>query len=164
MIGRPYSVIFENVTITNSGGDQDLFELTPAAQKPVIITGLTLDNVGGTADVGEAQEEMLRLAIIRGHATSGSGGSAPTPQPLLSSGAAAAGFTAEVNNTTIASAGTGVTLAALGWNVRIPLREFWPEEICLGASLTNTLLVVRLLSTVADDIAVSGTLYVVEMG
>lgn len=161
MIGRNYSVVFENVTVSAS---QDLFEITPADDKPILLTALTLDNVGGTADAGDAQEELLRLLIRRGHTTSGSGGSAPTPRPLLT-GSAAAGFTAEVNNTTIAStAGTTGDMWSGGWNVRVPLREFWPEELCIGASQADTTIVVRLLSTPADAISMSGTLYVCEMG
>lgn len=161
MIGRMYLVSFENVAVAAA---QDLFELTPADDKPILITGMSLDNVGGAADAGDAQEEMLRLSVVRGHATSGSGGSAPTPRPIPFSAGAAAGFTAEVNNTTIASAGTGVTLLTLGWNVRAGLREFWPEELCLGAVQGDTTLVVRLLSTPADSVSVSGTLWVCEMG
>lgn len=159
---RIYSVIFENVTLTAAGTDQDLFAITPAAQKPVKFLGLTLDNVGGTADAGDAQEEDVRLAVIRGHATVGSGGAAATPRPLNSSVDTAAGFTARTNDTTLTSAGTPVTLNALGWNVRIGLREFWPDELQPGASVTDVTMVVRMLSTLADDLPASGTLYVAE--
>lgn len=161
MLGREYTVTFENVSVSAS---QDFFELTPADDKPLKIAGVWLDNVGGTADAGDAQEEMLRLLIRRGHTTSGSGGSAPTPQKLGSSADAAAGFTAEVNNTTIASAGTTADLLAFGWNVRVPLREMFPDELMPGASQADTTIVVRLLSTPADAISISGTLYVVEIG
>ena len=160
MIGRIYTVVFENVTVSAS---QDLFELTPADDKPILLMGLTLDNVGGTADAGDAQEEMLRLLIRRGHTVSGSGGSTPTPTPVLT-GNPASGFTSEVNNTTIANTGTTKDLWAGGWNVRVPLREFWPEELMLGAAQGDTTIVVRLLSTPADALSVSGTLYVVEFG
>lgn len=160
MIGRHYSVIFENVAVAAA---QDFFEITPASNKPIVIEGLTLDNVGGTADAGDAQEEFLRLLIRRGHTTSGSAGTAPTPNPLRT-GDAAAGFTAEVNNTTIASVGTTKDLVSLGWNVRVPLREFWTEEVVPGASAADTTIVVRLLSTPADSIQISGTLFVCEMG
>lgn len=156
---RPFTVVFENVAVTAS---QDFFEITPADDKPVVFMGLTLDNVGGTADAGDAQEEFLRLLVRRGHTTSGSGGSAPTPAPL-NPNASAAGFTSEVNNTTIASAGTTVDLLALGWNVRVPLREFWPEELWPMASQANTTMVVRLLSAPADSISLSGTLFVAEL-
>jgi hypothetical protein len=80
----------------------------------------------------------------------------------LRSGDAAAGFTAEVNNTTVATAGTAINLKALGWNVRVPLREFWPEELWPGVSQADTMIVVRLVVGPADAVSVSGTLYVAE--
>jgi hypothetical protein len=159
MIGRVYTVPFENVTVSAS---QDFFEISPADDRPVALMGLTLDNVGGTSDAGDAQEEFLRLLIRRGHTTSGSGGTTPTPGALNPLDAAA-GFAAEVNNTTIASVGTTVDLVPLGWNVRVPLREFWPEELWPRATQANTTIVVRMLSTPADPLSVSGCLYVVEL-
>jgi hypothetical protein len=161
MIGRLYTVAFENVSVSAA---QDFFEISPGDDKPVKLMGLTLDNVGGTADAGDAQEELVRLLIRRGHTVSGSSGTAPTPRPLSSSADAAAGFAAEVNNTTIANTGTTHDLVALGWNVRVPLREMWPDEMMPGASQADTTIVVRLLSTPADAISISGTLYVVELG
>lgn len=163
MNGRLYTVSFENVAITAA---QDLFMIAPATNKPVLLYGLTIDNVGGTADAGDAQEELLRVLIARGYATVGSGGSSFTPTPVHSVAGAAAGFTARTNDTTVAVVGGGtvVNVAALGWNVRVPLREFWPEEASVGCSATDTRIVVRLVSTVNDSIAVSGTLYVCEQG
>lgn len=161
MIGREYTVSFENVAVAAS---QDLFEISPADDKPIKIAGLYLDNVGGTADAGDAQEELLRLVVRRGYTSSGTGGTAPTPALLGSSADAAAGFAAEVNNTGLATTGTTADLIALGWNTRIPLRELWPDELMPGCSQANTTVVVRLLSTPADSFQVSGTLFVVEIG
>jgi hypothetical protein len=161
MIGRMYTVTFENVTVSAA---QDLFEISPADDKPVLLMGLTLDNVGGTADAGDAQEELVRLLVRRGHTVSGSAGSSFTPVALPSAAGAAAAFGAEINNTTIANTGTTKDLVAFGWNTRVPLREFWPEEIMPGASQADTTIVVRLLSTPADAFSVSGTLYVIEQG
>lgn len=161
MLGREYTVVFDNVSVSAA---QDLFEITPADDKPIKIAGLWLDNVGGTADAGDAQEELLRLLVRRGHTTSGSGGTAPTPQLLGSSADAAAGFTAEVNNTTLATVGTTADVIAFGWNVRVPLREMFPDELMPGCSQANTTIVVRLVTAPADAISVSGTLYVVEIG
>ena len=155
---RMYAVTFENVAVAAA---QDLFEITPADDKPVALAGLTLDNVGGTADAADAQEELLRLVVRRGHATGGSGGTAPTPTPL-SAVDVAAGFASEVNNTTIASTGTTVDTWSGGWNTRVPLREFWPEEFWSYCSQASTSIVVRLLSTPADSFQVSGTLFIVE--
>lgn len=157
---RVYTVVFENVSISAS---QDLFELTPADDKPISILGWELDNVGGTADAGDAQEEFWRLLLRRGHTTSGSGGTAPTPVPVISSDAAA-GFAAEVNNTTIASVGTTKDIWVGGVNVRIPGPMFLPPEVLPVVSQADTTVVLRLLSTPADAVSCSGTIWVAEMG
>lgn len=157
-MGRLYAVTFENVAVSAA---QDLFEISPADDKPVALHGLVLSNVGGTADAGDAQEELLRLLVRRGHATGGSGGTAPTPAPVNPADAAA-GFAAEVNNTTIASTGTTVDLLADGWNIRIPYSMFWTPETRPGASQANTTIVVRLVAAPADSVNCSGTLYVEE--
>lgn len=155
MSGRYFSVPFSAVTVSAA---QDLFELTPADDKPVEIVGIEL---GQTSDSGDAQDEQLQISIIRGHTTSGSGGSAPTPSPL-DPNSAAAGFTAEVNNTTIASAGTTVTLQTGAWNVRAGYINWFPEGCRPRATQANTTLVVRQTAP-ADAITMSGTLYVREL-
>jgi hypothetical protein len=149
---RIYTVTFSAGVIpaTNS---LDLFEITPASNKPVAFLG---------ADAGDAQEELLGITVVRGHITSGSGGSAPTPVPL-NPNSAAAGFTAETLNTTLASGGTAAVVAAFGWNIRVPLREFWPQELWPVASAANTTMVVRLATGGADTITANGTLYVAEL-
>ena len=156
---RFYTVTFDAVAVAAA---QDLFELTPADDKPIAIVGLTLDNVGGTADAGDAQEELLRLSVIRGFTASGSAGSAATPTPLGPNDTAA-GFSAEVNNTTLANTGTTTTPWNLGYNVRVPLREFLPQELWVLASQANTSVVVRLVPAPADSLSCSGTLWVAEL-
>lgn len=156
-MGRMYSVEFENVAVSVA---QDLFEITPADDKPCIVHGIYISQ---SSDVGDAEEEMLRVRIIRGHATSGSGGSAPTPRPLNPTDPAA-GFTAEANNTTIASAGTAVNLHSEAFNIRtgwqyIPTPEMRPE-----VTQGQTTLVVRLLAAPTDALSMSGTLYIEELG
>jgi len=155
-MGRLYTVTFSAVAVSAA---QDLFELTPADDKPIRLHGIA---VGQISDSGDAQDEQLRWTIIRGHATSGSGGSAATPQPVNSSVDTAAGFTAETNNTTVASAGTGVTLHADAFNVRAGLQYWWPPECRPGASQGNTLLVVRITAP-SDALTMDGTLYVEEL-
>jgi hypothetical protein len=157
MASRTYSVVFDNVAVTAA---QDFFEITPADDKPVELLGLLLAQ---SSDTGDAAEEILRYSIVRGHATSGSGGTAPTPRPLDRRGSAA-GFTAEVNNTTIASAGTGVTLLHDCFNVRAGLQVWFPPECYPEASQGDTTIVVRLLSTPADSLTMSGTLFLREQG
>lgn len=155
-MARVYTVSFENVTVTAA---QDFFEITPADDHPVILLGLTIDQF---SDTGDTAEELLRYKIIRGHATSGSGGSAPTPRPL-DPGDAAAGFAAEVNNTTIASTGTAVDLVAGAFNIRSGLAIFWPPELCPMANQGNSTIVVRLMAAPADSLTMSGTLYIAEV-
>ena len=156
---RMYAVTFDNVSVSAA---QDFFEISPADDKPVLIHGITLSNVGGTADAGDAQEEFWRIEIRRGHTSSGSGGTAPTPA-ALNPGDSAAGFSAEVNNTTIASAGTTTVLLADGMNVRIPYVWIPTPELRPIATQGNTTIVVRLLSTPSDAVSMSGTLYVEEI-
>lgn len=156
---RMYTVSFENVSVSAS---QDFFELSPADDKPIKIYGWNLENVGGTADAGDAQEEFWRLSVVRGHTTSGSGGSSPTPRPVLTN-AGAAGFAAEANNTTIAST-SGTTIWTGGMNVRVAPNFTWlPDEAALGATQADTTIVLRLLSTPADAVSMSGTLWVAEL-
>ena len=154
-MARQYSVIFSAVAVTAA---QDLFEITPADDKPVRIRGLF---IGQSSDAGDAMDEMLQVSIIRGYTTSGSGGSAPTPAPL-SSIDTAAGFTAEVNNTTVANTGTAVTLHPDTFNVRAGHAPWFPTENCPGASQANTTIVVRITAP-ADSLTMSGTLYVEEL-
>lgn len=159
MIGRVYSVTFENVSLAAA---QDLFELTPADDKPIRLLGLILSNVGGVADAGDASEEFLRLTVKRGLTTGGSGGTVPTPQKMNSIDTAA-GFASEVNNTTVATTGTAAVLHADGWNSRIPYQHFWTPETQPMASQADTTIVVRLENAPADAILCSGTLLVEEV-
>lgn len=154
-MGRMYAVTFESVNVSVA---VDLFELIPADDKPLTVHALI---IGQSSDAGDAQDEMLPIAIKRGHVTSGSGGASPTPAPL-NPGDAAAGFTAETNNTTQASSGTAVTLYADTFNVRsgfvwIPTPESRPV-----ANQGNSTLVVRLGAAPADQLTISGTLIVEE--
>jgi hypothetical protein len=155
MAGRIYSVIFDAVAVTAA---QDLFEITPADDKPVELVGLFIMQ---NTDVGDAADEILKYSIIRGYTSSGSGGSAPTPAPL-SSIDTAAGFTAEVNNTTPANTGTAVTLHVDGFNVRAGLQLWVPPAARPSASQANTTIVVRIPAP-TDSLTMSGTLYVREL-
>ncbi len=155
-MGRMYSVSFENVAVTVA---QDFFELTPADDKPIAIHAV---HISQSTETGDAAEEMLRVSIIRGFTASGSGGSAPTAIPL-NPNAAAAGCTAEVNNTTVANTGTSVTLHSESFNVRGGW-VFMPTPECRPvASQANTTIVVRLNAAPADSVSMSGTLYLEEL-
>lgn len=155
MSGRVYTVTFSAVSVAAA---QDLFEVTPASNRPIEIVGIEL---GQTSDFGDAQDEGLQISFVRGHTTSGSGGTAATPG-AMSPLDTAAGFAAEVNNTTIAATGTTVTLMTGVWNVRAGYINWFPEEARPSATSTNTTLVVRQTAP-ADAITMSGTLYVREL-
>ena len=155
MQGRVYAVTFSAVAVSVA---QDLFELTPADDKPVEIVGIEL---GQSSDAADAQDELLQISIIRGYTASGSGGSAPTPAPMNPNDTAA-GFTAEVNNTTVATTGTAVTLQTGCWNVRAGYINWFPEGCRPSASQANTTMVVRSTAP-ADAVTMSGTLYVREL-
>lgn len=155
-MGRLYAVTFEAVAVTAA---QDFFEITPATNKPIALHALYLSQ---SSDYGDANDEGLRVQVIRGHTTGGSGGSAPTPAPL-NPNATAAGATAEVNNTTIASSGTTVALHAETFNVRVGLALVWTPETRPMASAGNTTIVVRLMANPADSLTMSGTLIFEEL-
>ncbi len=154
---RFYTVSFSKVATTVAA---DLFELTPADDKPIAIIGLFITQ---SSDFGDAQAEILPYTVIRGHTVSGSGGSAPTPRPVNRSDAAA-GFSAEVNNTTAANTGTTNTLHAGAFNVAVGEALWLPEGCEWTASQADTTLIVRLATAPADSLDMSGTVYVKESG
>lgn len=157
-MGRIYSVEFENVSITNANGDADLFEIAPADDKPCIVHALYFDQI---SDVGDAAEEMLRYRVIRGHTTGGNGTSV-TPRPLNAHDAAAS-FAAEYYGATIAADGTAINLHSGAFNIRTGLQLVLPPEMRWHVSQGQGLLVVRLMAAPADDVTMSGTMYVEEI-
>lgn len=156
-MARVYTVSFDQQSFTNALGDYDFFELDPAAEKPIEIMAIF---IGNKSEVGDAQEEMVAWSIVRGHATTGNGTST-TPRPLDANGTAA-GFTAEVVASTPASAGTAVTLHVDTFNIRTGLQIVFPPDM-RPRSQGAELLCVRLLTALADDATLSGTIYVNEL-
>jgi hypothetical protein len=104
---RVYTVVFHNVAVAAA---QDLFELQAADDKPIELLSVIV------TDSDSETNEQLRTTIQKrtGAFTGGSGGTAPTPAPTATV-ETAAGFTAEVNNTTRATGGTQVMLHPEGW-------------------------------------------------
>lgn len=160
-MGRRYAIAFEGASITNANGTHDLFEITPADDKPVIVHSIVLSV---TSELGDAEEEQLRLKIIRGHTSGGSGGvsPAPTPEPLDGNDAAA-GLTAEAANSTLASGGTTADLHAESFNVRTGWIYMPTPECRPRVDQGDTSLVVRLMAAVTDDVTMSGTMIVEEL-
>ena len=157
-MGRMYAMTFENVSVT---GSQDLFEIAPADDKPVLVHSIY---VSQASDTGDAAEEMLRIKLIRGHTTGGSGGSTVTARPLQSTVGAAAGATCKVNNTTIAAAGSPVDLHAESFNIRSGWAFIPTPEARPGASQADGTLVVRLMNIPADALTMAGTIIFEELG
>ena len=156
MNGRLYSATFTAVAVTAA---QDFFEVVPADDKPIDIVGFEL---GQYSDAGDAQDELLSIAVVRGHTTSGSGGGAFTPLPVAMSDTAFGG-TCEINNTTIASAGTGITLWTGSFNVRAGIEKWFPPDNYLPCSqASGVIIVLRLLGAPADSLTMNGTLYFKE--
>lgn len=156
-----YTVVLAG-TVTNAGGNNDLCELTPADDKPIKLWGFTL---GQYSEFGDSAEEAINISVIRLPATvtSGSGGSSPTPQKIDDL-APSAGFAAEVNNTTVATtSGTAETVAEFAWNLRSSPYEFWFPDAELRPIVRQAgALVIRMQSTLADDISLALTVYVEE--
>lgn len=155
-IGIEYYVHFAQVAVTVA---QDFFELIPGSAKPLVVEDGELSQ---STELGDAAEEQLILQWRRGNSTSGSGGTTPTPVKKNPSFAAAT-FTAEVNNTTKATAGTVDTLMPSTWNLRQEKRfALLPQgviEVPGGSRLC-----LELVSAPADSVTISGWLLVREIG
>jgi hypothetical protein len=154
---RLYTVSFTAVAITVA---VDIFELTPADDKPIEILGFFWSQ---SSDVGDAASEILPYRVIRGHTVAGSGGATTTPRPLNRSGAAA-GFTCKTNNTTAANTGTTVDLHADSINIMAGEKLWLPEGCEWEASQGDTTILIRLAAAPTDSLTTSGTLYVREQG
>jgi hypothetical protein len=148
-----YAVTFKAVAVSVQ---QDLIELVAAAGLPIRILGIVLSQ---SSDHGDAAAEGLQLSLVRGHTTSGSGGSSFTALGVTGQ-EPAAGATCEVNNTTIASAGTAVEPYVDGWNVQAGHQIWWTPKSAPGV-LGSGRIVLRQTAP-ADPLTQSGTLYYSE--
>lgn len=149
-----YAITFTGVSVSAA---HDFFEVSPAANKPLMVHGIIITQSSEPA----TEEEQLTVQLIRGHTASGSGGSAFTPIPLVSDDAAAA-FACEINNTTLASAGTPVVLHTESFNSRMGWSWIPTPELRIALKVNITGLVVRLLNAPVDPITFNGTMYVEE--
>lgn len=160
-MGRIYAVPYQG-TITNAGGDSDLLEVLPADDKPVKLRGWS---IGQTSEVGDSAEEGVRISVIRMAATvtSGSGGSSVTPVSMDSADTAA-GFSAECNNTTVATtSGASTVICEHAWNERASPWDFWyPDERFCPKAKQGEGLFVRMQTTIADDMSGCVTFWVEE--
>lgn len=148
-------------TLTNAGGDADLFEITPGDDKPVGLMGLLL---GQTSEVADAAEEAIRVTIYRLPATVTSGNGTSVTPVAIDSAQSAAGFAAESNGATVATtSGSAAILAEFAWNIRSsPLEMWWPDDNAMFKVRQTEALIVRCQTTVADDVTICITAYVKE--
>src|ERR1700689_79259 len=94
----------------------DLLSIIPAAGKPVIVLSA---RVAQKTKAQDANDAMQRIGIVTGNTTVGSGGGAYTPKPVGSPGASpTASSTVRIFDSTIASAGTAITLVEDDFDVR----------------------------------------------
>ena len=154
-MARTYTVPFTAVSVSAA---QDLWEITPADDKPIRVLGLVL---GQYSDAGDANAEILSVKISRGWGTSGSGGTTPTPSPVDPADAAA-GFATEMNNTTVASTGTEVVLFGDTWNTQAGYQMWFPEGTQPECSQANGAILTVRITAPADAITANGTLFVSE--
>jgi hypothetical protein len=159
-MSRIYSISYQG-TVTNTGGNADLLELTPAANKPVKLRGMLLSQI---SEVADAAEEGLRISVQRFPATVTTGnGTAVTPIPMDSADAAA-GCAAECNGATVATtSGSAVVLAEMGWNIRNSPYEMWFPDASFAPKAKNAeALIVRMETTPADDFTGLFTFWIEE--
>lgn len=159
MGARPVGLVsFENQSFTTANGDYDFCELTPVDDRPIEVIGFEIV----CFEVGDAQEEFLRVQWFSDNATSGNG-TATTVRPVNSRDATP-GFTAETVASTPASTGTAIGLNVHGIAARGGTNGpvWYPEGCGPRIDQGDTMLCLRMLSTLADDAVFSGTFYVIE--
>jgi hypothetical protein len=149
-------------TVTNAGGNTDLWEILPGDDLPCKIRGFRL---GQTSELGDTAEESLRVTVrrMRATVTSGSGGSAGAPEQVDLSNQAP-GFSSETNNTTVATtSGDSEIIEEMAWNIRnSPFEVWYPDPDFAPKAVQGEGLFIRCESTVADDITFCGTIWIEE--
>lgn len=162
-MSRMYRVPF-NGTITAGGGDTDLIALTPADDKPIRLVGWI---IGQSSEFGDAQEENIRITLRHMTATvtvTGGSGVTPVANRPGTADVAAAGFTATANSTTVATTtGTSTIMEELAWNERSSPWERWIPEELRPMAIQTEYLIVRMESTLADDLTGEFTFFVEEL-
>jgi len=159
-MSRIYSVPFTG-TVTNSGGNADLWIFLPADDKPIKLRGLRF---GQVSEVGDTAEEGLQISIVHMTATVTDGNGTSVTPVKMDSADSAAGFTSEVNGSTVATtSGTTTIMDYIPWNIRNSPYETWfPDPAFAPKAKQGEALIVRLDTTVADDITFAGTAWIEE--
>lgn len=160
---RMYRVPYQG-TVTSAGGDTDLCVILPADDKPCRLVGYIL---GQTSEVGDSAEEGVRVTVRHMTATvTTTGGTSVTPVANRPGTAdvAAAGFTATANHTTVSTTtGTSTICEELAWNIRSSPWERWIPEEMRPLAVQGEALIVRLETTLADDITAAYTFFIEEL-
>lgn len=153
-----YAANFSAQAITTA---TDLFEVTVAADRPIVIYGLTL---GQTTDLADAAEEVLMIGVYR-DVTAGSTGTAATEYGYTNAAISNTSSAAVVTLRGTASTG-GTLIDIIPWNIRVPLQwfpipEMRPKFTNLAAE--GPVSSFRLIAAPADSITASGVLYWSEL-
>ena len=153
-----YSAVIDALAFTTA---TDLFEITPAADRAVVIQGMRLCQ---TTDLQDAAEEVLRIGIYR-DATAGSTGTALTEVAYTN-----AALTGTVTAAVVANRGTpssgGTLIDVIGWNIRVPLEWYPIPELRIkftNLAAEGPVSTFRLISAPTDSITISGALYWTEI-
>lgn len=160
MTNRIYTVPFTG-TITTAGGNNDLWIFEAADDKPIKLRGLRF---GQISEVGDIAEEGVQISIIQMTATVTNGNGTSVTPVKVDSADAAAGFTAECNGTTVATtSGTTTIMDYIMWNIRNSPYETWlPDPVFAPKVKQGEALIIRLDTTLADDITFAGTAWIEE--
>jgi len=164
-MGRIYAVPFSG-TVTNAGGNSDLFSIQPADDKPIKLRGFRL---GQISEVGDTAEEGLEITVklLPATFTVGSGGNSVTAlTPLEDTSGAVWGATVRTNDTTVATtSGTAKTCDEVAWNERnTPCDILYPDDKFCPTAKQGEGLVIRMETTPADDFTFAGMAWFEEFG
>lgn len=160
---RGYAITL-NGTITNSGGDTDLFSGQAGDDVPIRYWGQLLSQI---SEVGDTAEEGLRITVKYFPATwtVGSGGNSVSAiSPCADPAGSAWSMTARTNDTTVGTTnGTALVRKDLGWNERnTPYDFFFPNDMFAPMARQGAALVCRQETTAADDYTGCFTFWVEE--
>lgn len=159
-MGRLYSIPLAFTAHTAAG---DIVEIIAPAGALLDIHEIKLTQ---STEAGDAESEQLAFTLTRatGSYTSGSGGTSVTPVPLDGSDVAAS-FTAEMANTTDASAGSGALTNM--WhdavNVHVGL-HYLPTPESRPRCGVSQAFILTLDGAPADSVSIGGYIIVEEIG
>ena len=162
--GRVYYYTIDNEVYTAAGGNRDIWEIAPAANKPVEIIRFRLVKLNKIKD---AELEGLSIEIVHRNTTIGSGGTTYTAADVGRQHASSVDPSCTVvrNNTTIATGGGGLIRSCYAEAWGYPICEFvWEPDTRYQATSFDTVFCIRGHTTPAADVNFSGYLVLKEMG